>query len=346
MSYGSGKSGAALASYRRYGLGDGGVAPPITAGVPQLYPPTVRGLLAAYGVQITAPTSGRGPLSGYGRPSEAGRGRLGRISVTDPAAGIGRRLGQAQVAVVAGQILGGLIHTDTKDPQRLAQNLAWYNAAVKGDKVAYANLEAAGGVIPSAVPLGGSMAGSWATTTAVQDAASKVNQVGGAISAATGAAQQGAGAGINLLPSPGWVPNWTGDGTFVYLGPNGTGNVGYKVGSFDIPQAVYAAAHPGWYAQLLVKVAAQQGGTPPPSITVPEQAGVSDFFSSLVKGFTATPGGAAVVDQGVTTLTPAAKTALASKVGGTIVNNPAIVAGIVVGALALTATVAGRRGRR
>ena len=49
------------------------------------------------------------------------------------------------------------------------------------------------------------------------------------------------------LPA-GWVQNWDGSGTYVFLGSPGTGNVGYASGNFDIPQAEYSAAHPGWYA--------------------------------------------------------------------------------------------------
>jgi len=55
------------------------------------------------------------------------------------------------------------------------------------------------------------------------------------------------------LPA-GWVENWDGSGTYVFLGSPGTGNVGYKPGSFDIPQARYSERHPGWYDQLVVHV--------------------------------------------------------------------------------------------
>ena len=52
----------------------------------------------------------------------------------------------------------------------------------------------------------------------------------------------------------GWVENWDGSNTYVYLGSPGTGNVGYKPGSFDIPQARYSQRHPGWYDELMVRV--------------------------------------------------------------------------------------------
>ena len=57
----------------------------------------------------------------------------------------------------------------------------------------------------------------------------------------------------NPLP-PGWVENWDGSGTYVFLGSPGTGNVGRTPGSFDIPQAVYSARHPGWYDQLIGQI--------------------------------------------------------------------------------------------
>jgi hypothetical protein len=57
----------------------------------------------------------------------------------------------------------------------------------------------------------------------------------------------------NQLP-PGWVENWDGSGTYVYLGSPGTGNVGRTPGSFDIPQAVYSARHPGWYDELVGQI--------------------------------------------------------------------------------------------
>ena len=51
---------------------------------------------------------------------------------------------------------------------------------------------------------------------------------------------------------PGFVANWDGSGTFVYVGSNGTGNVATQLDplQWGSPNA-YAEAHPGWYAQLL-----------------------------------------------------------------------------------------------
>jgi hypothetical protein len=57
----------------------------------------------------------------------------------------------------------------------------------------------------------------------------------------------------NPLPE-GWIQNWDGSGTFVFLGSPGTGNVGYTPGSFDIPQARYSADHPGWYEELIPQI--------------------------------------------------------------------------------------------
>src|ERR1700693_556526 len=54
------------------------------------------------------------------------------------------------------------------------------------------------------------------------------------------------------LPA-GWVQNWDGSGTYVFLGSPGTGNVGYTPGSLDIPQGDYSAAHPGGYEELVAQ---------------------------------------------------------------------------------------------
>jgi hypothetical protein len=52
----------------------------------------------------------------------------------------------------------------------------------------------------------------------------------------------------------GWIPNWDGSNTYVFLGSPGTGNVGYSPGRFDIPQENYSRRHPGWYEQLVGQV--------------------------------------------------------------------------------------------
>src|ERR1700674_5434054 len=59
---------------------------------------------------------------------------------------------------------------------------------------------------------------------------------------------------------PGWVENWDGSGTYVFLGSPGTGNVGRTPGSFDIPEAAYSARHPGWHDQLMGRIAGSGGG--------------------------------------------------------------------------------------
>ena len=55
------------------------------------------------------------------------------------------------------------------------------------------------------------------------------------------------------LPA-GWVQNWDGSNTYVFLGSPGTGNVGYQPGNFDISQADYSRKHPGWYEQLAGRI--------------------------------------------------------------------------------------------
>ena len=55
------------------------------------------------------------------------------------------------------------------------------------------------------------------------------------------------------LPA-GWVHNWDGSNTYVFLGSPGTGNVGYQPGNFDISQANYSRKHPGWYDQLVAQI--------------------------------------------------------------------------------------------
>lgn len=98
------------------------------------------------------------------------------------------------VAEVAG-LLGG----DTKDPQRLAQNQAWYNAAIQGDALALADLKAAAGNgtaprDPASTAGSGGDIGGWATATAEQDAANKYNQ-------AVQALKQGTSTGSAVSPA-------------------------------------------------------------------------------------------------------------------------------------------------
>jgi hypothetical protein len=204
---------------------------------------------------------------------------------------------------VAGGILG-----DNKDPQRLAQNQTWYQAAIKGDRGALANLYAATGTGPP----GPNMSGGWATQTAQNDALAKYNAARQVLGGNVGAIAA-SGAGQGGLPA-GWVVNWTGDGTYVYLGSPGTGNVGRSPGSFDISQADYSASHPGWYNQLIARLPSTSGGVPgspnqagtgtPPGPTSPTGAGstLTQLLQTVTGGGpapTPTAGGPATVQAGM-----------------------------------------------
>jgi hypothetical protein len=174
MSYG-GTTRNRLSAY-----GDG------AAGVPQFFPAKPQTISTAYGLsgsglQITAPTSGRsplgvyrrrgpGPVSGYARPE-----RLGVLPL-------------AILAPVAGKLVGGLLH-DNKDPQRLAQNQAWYTAAINGDMAALGRLADMSGH--------GTPGSGWATQTAQNDAFAKYNA---AVQILNG--QQAPTGTSNLMPVP------------------------------------------------------------------------------------------------------------------------------------------------
>jgi hypothetical protein len=177
MSYGKSRLGAYGRGSRlgAYGL----MTTP--SGTPSMFPGTPSRISNAYGLsgrqQIVAPTSGRGPMSGYGRPGSPSQlGILPAIAIPLIQAG--------------GKILGGLFTHDNKDPIRLAQNQTWYTAAIAGDAAALAQLEAHS----HGVSVSGSVG--WATGTAAADAAAKYAQAVAALNA------QRSGPGVSLMPVP------------------------------------------------------------------------------------------------------------------------------------------------
>jgi hypothetical protein len=63
-----------------------------------------------------------------------------------------------------------------------------------------------------------------------------------------------AGVAIPAGLPPGWVRNWDGSATWVYVGSDGFGNVATDTlhyPQWDVSASDYGAAHPGWYCQLL-----------------------------------------------------------------------------------------------
>ena len=286
--------------------------------------------LRAYPKAVPRRRSGGGPVSGYARPGRLSRRQQQQLGILPVIA--------TSAISLVGKLTGGLFG-DAKDPQRLAQNTAWYQAAVAGDRTALQHLADMSGISPP-----GASGSGWATTTAQADAANKYNQ---AVSVLNGKA------GVSTTPSgtalpAGWVPNWDGSGTYVFLGSPGTGNVGTSPGVFTWNPDQYDAMHPGWKAQLTAKLSGASGPgsalIPVPPATQATTSDLADVFSSFFTGFTSTPGGQQAVQTVTPSLVSAGKQQAATKIGSAIVNNPALVAGLLVGGLALAASL-GRKSR-